>query len=1150
MANKVKNYAELGSDSVRSEEESSSASMKDWMAPDSLNQDQDLLLKTPETLDLKGTAEGTGVPIFNISESDVAGNVKNENVGGNGGSESVGRKTYLDTLMARQSGKLPKTHTMMKVGELNATDSFQGTTVSTIPDATGSFNQFPPLGGQMTKADGLSDEPRGHSQGLTQNLTEPMTAREPPRRESRRLDASRGQKTLGHSMKMPQESGWHNTTGGVDKNWETTAEQMAVEERANDLLQARNEWWFAGKLLNEAADEASGEACEKLERVVGISKEKTEHLRKGGEEGLAKTRDMLSDMYQQSGLLMPLLMLDTDDWIQLKMQAADMAPGILHTWRSNFDMVRLTKKNEISDKELYTSMKTTNRIMPKWEHELKDKHGEEKVDQFIKLHIYLFKSLERNGKITEEISKYMPTNEVFAIKDWYVRWSAGLLEMDRQETLLIESMDHLSLFLDMYPGPTLEKEQVIRKKSVLGHTEVDGLELSEALSVSSRNHRGPPLQTIDQATVQLSGLGMIQQENLMGRSETFLGARSPMQPAVEESPEELGYNFRAGSQPAYTDQGGLMDPHTEMLTKELEKSKKALEDQLRKEEASVESDPCLPGFEGMYRDDIQEWIRTYVTERLEHLGKWSPLLVNMFTDYMPKMGIILKSGRAPSIVSSFKTKIREMTPYVNGDHISMVQWWRMLNQKLDVLDWPISLRIVFLEQTGGLAPKHQDNISARVKHFFENPKSWLPDYDQNRMEDENREWLTNWLDIGLKLVAEFHSVQNTEDVENELTRKMKESKYEFVKSEDPLNENMNKVHMLWQDVVLFLEERSSDLISSPMYVWKLMKEWLLRQGVSGKVMGVRVEKAMNLLATNPESVLPKFPVISPSRMSTIRQNGAGKADLDTYKGILDELKAKAGRKELVYELSSLTQFNELIKEAEVQSDETQGYVTVKPKGKSSKKVNSTVTTNDCSSLTLNTNTSVSVSKKEAPSPCTSCGMFHDGQKDNKKNGCTWWDADKKKFHLKNFISWGGVRQLEADGSSTFSPFWHEKLTRYGFRAMKLEEADQKTLVKEIKNALAKLPKATVEEVRQYKERNKKYANSAAVTSTKGTKAQQLAATVMELQEQLKALQVKTSKKPKRSRRSRSSRVDSESESSGSEPELVTDSSSGNGSDID
>ena len=153
---------------------------------------------------------------------------------------------------------------------------------------------------------------------------------------------------------------------------------------------------------------------------------------------------------------------------------------------------------------------------------------------------------------------------------------------------------------------------------------------------------------------------------------------------------------------------------------------------------------------------------------------------------------------------------------VKNQFINVAQWWRKINQLCNDYEIVISDRFKFLRKTGGLAEGVNNHYRQRVIDFMENTESWLPTLDLSTPDCNERYWLEHWVLVGLKFLEEFFIVQRTDDVDEGLKELMSKERYKFSNDKDPLNGDFYKVVMMYNDINLWLKERGSGLVHSPL----------------------------------------------------------------------------------------------------------------------------------------------------------------------------------------------------------------------------------------------------------------------------------------------------------------------------------------------
>jgi hypothetical protein len=566
----------------------------------------------------------------------------------------------------------------------------------------------------------------------------------------------------------------------------------------------------------------------------------------------------------------------------------------------------------------------------------------------------------------------------------------------------------------------------------------------------------------------------------------------------------------------------------------------------------------LDGFPNKTRKQIMELIRSYASEKLREVGQLSNLTLKTIVDYFPKMGIYPKDGKEDHFTKSFNRVAKDIKVNPTDSFFSVPQWWRSVNEAGDDYGWSIPIRIRFLTKTGGMPVKvndlHRDRIMDVMRHW----DTWMPNYDPSRAVNDNDYWFRIWIQVAVKMILEFYHVQHQDTINADLEKLMEADKYKFASKDDPLNEDFFRVCLLYQDLNIWLTERSSDFVNSPLYVYGLLKNWLEKQRGVGKVMVDYLEKALAKLTIDPESVFPRYHNLTESQLLEVKLGGRGQATMLTYTLILENLKRRANMKDLTFNFSSLKQLGEMYRESGSENQASGGGSGDWKVRKKDKKTNNTTVSTDLSTLTsMNTTT-----EQVKYSACADCGLFHDMNK-----GCLFWDKAKRQFKLKAFLAHRSVRQVNADGSSSLNKFWLKKLEQFGFPRMGItKDSDKEKIISDLKAAVKALPEATVEERRRYADTNKKFMNLAKQEEVGSgpsnhvleSKIDALLANQLSVEKKVKKMSRRKSeklsaperdskpsggkKKKKKTNRSTSKQKDEESSSSDSAPGLITDSS--------
>jgi hypothetical protein len=945
----------------------------------------------------------------------------------------------------------------MRLGDLNPSVSTGAP--STI---TGSTKRAPQEG-EETKVDGLTDQSNRDGIGLrTRDQFNRNATGTPLERERPRERMAPGLKPSTPLEKQPQSSGRPKVKGGVvDLFWEDPREDEEQSTQEDEELDKE-----AAQLEQELVD-VIGRMAQLRERSSKLGTDKFNL----GEQGTR--RQQIMNEYLQ-GTAMKMYLLAAEEQEETMIGPIDLAVQLGNCWTNNWELFNLSKQTDFARDDIVQTMSDVSRLMPEVESSLREILGQDGLRELLARHAVLAKGLDSNRGVTRELGKLFPRESAGEIMAWYQRLAVGLLEMRRVARADETAKRELGYHIKAYPGPLYLEAGENRSQRSFGR--------QIGLSGSVSSQRINPFSAVPEGT-----------------RINYPSVRTKDRPELEpvENNSRLGYDFRPGSNPLMT--SADVNPQQMPIYHDVSRGLLQSGDEpgmpnersfgrypngygtssagggsdLDTETASGE----IRGFEGMTREEILEQVGEYAEEKLLEYGQMSELALSTIMENFPRMGVYPKAGREESITKGFPRAAREIKPYIQGAFISVPKWWQQLNDVGDDNGWSIPYRIRFLARTGGLEnSKKYEAIRTLVEGLMRDMKSWLSYYNRGTSVMDNQYWFKTWVDVSVKIISEFHTVQHSDAIMEGIKDLCNDSKYTFVSKTDPLNEDFFRVVLLYQDVIRWLKERSSDLVNSPLYVYQILKKWLEAQGEKGvgKVMANHIEKALAKLSTHPEEVFPLNHGLTRNQLDEVRRRGQGRATMNTYRLVLEKLKRRAIQKDLTFELYSFQQIDELYgarskdgksgNDKNIESDKSKSGWT-----KKERKSNATVTT-DVSTLTSLNTTTVS----DRPQPCAECRMFHE-----MSGGCKFWDKDKRMFNIGNFLKHRSVIQINADGSLTFNAFWKNKLISFGFPGMGItQEADKKKILDDIEAAIKKLPHASIEERKRYAEKNKRFINLA------------------------------------------------------------------------
>jgi hypothetical protein len=608
------------------------------------------------------------------------------------------------------------------------------------------------------------------------------------------------------------------------------------------------------------------------------------------------------------------------------------------------------------------------------------------------------------------------------------------------------------LFIN-YPGPKQAgnnwNQGRLREKSVVGEQE------ESILEVTGSNFR---------STAMNAGRSYRMAEG-SGRNRTLGEAMGPMHGTPTDLPSHLIRSKRETAP-------------TTLVEEESSQASKAVSVPVSGFASGISEETEVEGFDGDALESIIEELYIYVCDALSEIGKDTPVTEQIIMDCIPMFN--LKTKNQSSTTKDFNRAVKDIRPRTNGDYISVREWWKAINLLADDYGWSLRMRVTFMRRTGGLAPKLNDDIVRRVKDLMDHPESWVrseASFEASKPESNQRYWLYIWVDVGLKLISEFHQIQQVDEVERQLAELMEEDRFKiFNHVDDPLNSQFHKVQSLYKAMNVWLRDRSSALVDSPLYVWKLLVEWLKSSKPVGPLMLTHINKALNMLGTNVLEAIPRGHGRSKTQLEAMRRKGVMGATEGTYGLILEKLKLKAVNGELTMEVRTFSQLRDIQEQA--QSDDGPS---VGRKKRSAVKVNAVSTDYNpsppsVSTMTLNTTSATPRSGKRYPL-CQTCRLFHNVDKvDGSGNPiCLFFDAVQRKFKVKGFLAHRNVLVMNKEGKKSVSEYWIKKLEQYMFPATNITSNKEKAkIVKDIRDAAAELPRATTAEIKQYAEDSKRF----------------------------------------------------------------------------
>ena len=934
---------------------------------------------------------------------------------------------------------VPQGETLRPFLRRDIDSSEEGTTL------TGSLPLDYPLGrGYETRVEGYagaSHESPGRA--ITQRLLRTHHSKPLPiDQEDEKEDAT---------LKRPESGGLPSEPDqkeeGVEFTWVDPPQEVDPEE----LLLAENEQREEEELEREERElQADLEVL--LAKADDVSRQRSNFLDKKEGTRLAEERGMLMQAVISEGTWVPLIVENQEHLRRVDLREIDVATCVMkEQWGRGWRFCReVETRAKMEVRETAFIMEDTSGLLDRLYPELVKVVDQRELEETIGRHRLLATGLA-GPAVSPQVSMLFPREDAQAILDWYVRLRVGLKEVERLKQTLGNATGAVGELMRRYPGP--------KHKSPL----------TLARTAGAGSAKGS-----DKGTLGLESY----------RSDFRLQAKTAGK----------GYRMEAGGSPGPL--GDDINSHERREPKDLpshliRSRGRAKEPEVeevytrtggseRSRVSEYDEDSGISGFEGESMETIVEELHVYVCDSLSELGKDTPVTEAIIMDCVPMLNLWTKNQS--STTKEFVRAVKDIKPRTVDDYISVREWWKAINLLADDYGWSLRMRVTFMRRTGGLPPKHNDNIVRRMKDLMDHMSEWIrssDSFETNKPESDQRYWLYAWTDVGLKMIAEFHQIQQVDEIERQLGELMEEEAYQIKANvDDPLNSQFHKVQSLYKAMNNWLRDRSSALVESPLYVWKLLTEWMKASKPMGPLMLTHINKALNKLGSNVEDAIPRGHGRTKAQLEIIRKKGAMGATESTYGLILERLKLMAVNKELTMEVKTFSEMRDLQDQAG--ESESSGTSTLGKKKKGVGKVNSVTTdyyrpSSSVSSMTLNTSTSAG--RGERFPLCQTCRLFHNTDKKGKdgKPVCLFWDPVARSFKIKAFLAHRNVVVMTRKGDKSLSEYWQKKLDQYAFPAMGISTTkDKNKIFHDLRDAVAAQPKATNAEIKQYAEESKRF----------------------------------------------------------------------------
>ena len=184
--------------------------------------------------------------------------------------------------------------------------------------------------------------------------------------------------------------------------------------------------------------------------------------------------------------------------------------------------------------------------------------------------------------------------------------------------------------------------------------------------------------------------------------------------------------------------------------------------------------------------------------------------------------------------------------------------------------------------------------------------------------------------------------------------------------------------------------------------------------------------------------------------------------MNTYGLIMEFYKRKAGLGELTMVFSDFKMMDVMTRQDGGGFEKSAADKKKERKANAVKKA--TTPGSDVSALTLNT------SVTRTPVACSLCGLYHTFSP-------TCPLVKDGKISVEAVINYRSLREINADGTSSFNKFWRKKFRIFVLPKLGIvTDEDQAKWFKRVDDALAKKPKASAEAIKRYQQENAKFIN--------------------------------------------------------------------------
>lgn len=659
--------------------------------------------------------------------------------------------------------------------------------------------------------------------------------------------------------------------------------------------------------------------------------------------------------------------------------------------------------------------------------------SEEEFSRISECHGLLLKML--SGEKTKRGAKMFPTYLVGEVMDWYFRVDCMFDEMDHTRKAYYQASKIGAGLVRRMPyvdipdkGSRVSSES---NRSIVFPAR-DDPSVGTTLGMESARERGLSKTSGIDNGIEIRH-DEFTRENLakMGRCHRLLDPRL-------DNPTQVLNSRLATAKPVVTN-------HNKLSERVLDKT--LIGGASEKDDVSVASSST--GNLSKSKVELEQMVEQYATKRLEEVGEMSKEALDILMTTIPNGEVLTRPGNISKMLDYGVKAVEFVKPYMKDSFINIKEWWELLGRHFDDYGLSIRMRMRVMAKTGGLPEKGYELFKRKVKHMMQ-PREitdWLPEYDTNRDESDKEYWIYTWIDLGAKLISEFHVVQGERVIEEGLDALFKDKEYRIINDGDALNTEFYKVCMIFKAAMQYLRDRGSQMVGSPAIVMQKVQDWLYKkQGPIGVQMEQAIATVFKQVVKNPEKVLPLGHRLTHEDLAEIKRLGGSGITEKVYNLLLKELNRKAVAGELTFEIRTGDQLAQIVNIAKDRKKDKNEKASNHVSVKTDWRPNAGNSGTDRKEGTDNKG-------KDNPT-CQTCNMYCNGE-----NGkCNYWDKSSKTFKVGGFMDQAKNRYIGEDGRQYLGNNAFKRLKLFGFEKMGITKAeDQEKIYQDLRAAARTLP---------------------------------------------------------------------------------------------